>query len=133
MNAHGIQTVGHAHGRDEGDLALLQALHELQLVRHDVDGIDDEIIGCIKDEVFILRHVPQFQGTYLHFGQDGLQVLFHGQCLIYAQSVHSTLHVTVAVGDMQCVKVDQGQLTDAHAGQRFRSVGTDAADADDQH
>ncbi|GAA16702.1 conserved hypothetical protein [Pseudomonas aeruginosa NCMG1179] len=61
---------------------------------------------------------------------DGPDARRHHLDLGLAHRAFDGMHLAVGVGHADIIEVEQGNLADAAAGQRFRRPGTDPADAD---
>jgi len=120
-------------GGDDLDLAPLAPGDQRRLGRHAVDAVDHRVQlhsdvlshGLAGDEVgYRMDHTGRV---------DGADALGHHLHLGLADTAGDGMHLAVDVGDADVVQVEQGNLPDPGACQRFGRPGTDAADADHGH
>src|SRR5690606_29288394 len=98
---------------------------------HAVDGVDyeDELRGQLRGDI-LLGQKGLHRGA-MTAGVDHPDPLRHDHHLGLAHAAIQGMELAVDVGNADIIQINQGNPTNAAAGQGFRRPGADPADADD--
>ena len=108
---------------DDGDLGA-----------HRIDGVDDIVGTGIGDEA--LMAVGQIEGRMgldVDVGIDGQEAFLHDFDFRPANGLDRRAELTVDVGRVEDVGIDQDEMPHASPAQGFDDSRTDAADAKDEY
>ena len=122
-----------AHAADDALVVHLGVIEQKHFGCHRVDGIHHIVKGLRHEVDDGLVFQVLVEDGQLYFGVDVTQTLGHHLCLRSANGAFQGQQLSVTVGHVHHVAVDDGHAADTRTGQLLGSVCTHATQSNHKH